>query len=263
MKSTVITVPVRRMGPATRDEQDWVAVEEPLEIKLGRRTVAITMRTPGNDDELGVGFLFTEGILSQRDDVTGLHTSENGVTVKPRRGLALDAARLRRNFYTTSSCGVCGKASVDAVRVTCPFPARKGSPIVSATLIQQLPTLLRKAQRGFDRTGGQHAAGLFDTQGTLIATREDVGRHNAVDKLVGRAFLDGALPLRDAILVLSGRVSFELVQKAAMAGIPIVAAIGAPSSLAIETARRLGITIAGFVRDGKFNVYSSPERITA
>ena len=207
-------------------------------------------------DELGVGFLFTEGILSQREDVTGLHTSENGVTVKPRRGLAVDAARLRRNFYTTSSCGVCGKASVDAVRVTCPFPARKGSPIVSATLIQQLPILLRKAQRGFNRTGGQHAAGLFDTQGTLIATREDVGRHNAVDKVVGRLVLTDRLPAHGTILFVSGRTAYEIIQKAWVAGIPCVASVSAPSSLAIELAREAGMTLIGFVREQGYNVYA-------
>jgi FdhD protein len=249
---------------------DTLAGEEPMEIRVGgpgqdASPVAVTMRTPGGDFELAAGFLYTEGLLTGRDEIGTVAYCElpaeeqhyNVVTVRLLR--PWDADALRRNFFATSSCGICGKAALDDVEVHC-SPVAPG-PSVPASLLVALPEKLRRAQRVFERTGGLHAAGLFDPAGSLITLREDVGRHNAVDKVVGERLLAGGLPGADGILQVSGRLSFEIVQKAAVAGIPIVSAVGAPSSLAVEAADRLGLTIAGFVRDGRCNVYTHPERI--
>ncbi len=250
---------------------DRLATEEPMEIRAegpGQEpvSVAVTMRTPGSDFELAVGFLFTEGLIRTRDDVRAVSYCEdladdeqhyNVVTVN--LAWPFDRALLTRNFYAGSSCGICGKASLDHVEVAC--TAVTPGPTVSRGVIEALPGALRGAQRVFEETGGLHAAGLFTSDGSLLLLREDVGRHNAVDKIVGEAFLGGALPLAERILLVSGRASFEIVQKAAVAGIPIVAAVSAPSSLAVDLAERMGQTVVGFLRDGRFNVYSSPERI--
>jgi FdhD protein len=252
------------------ERTDWVVIEEPLEIRAhgpGQPpvSIAVTMRTPGNDAELAVGFLRTEGLVVSRDDV--LIARE---CVSPRSGGAcnvvevalakpFDGSRLKRNFFATSSCGICGKASIEQIAVQCP-PVEPG-PVVPRSVLVELPGAMRQSQAVFDRTGGLHAAGLFDASGRLLALREDVGRHNGVDKLIGRAFLDGELPLADRIMLVSGRTSFEILQKAAMAGIPFVCAVSAPSSLAISIAEKFGITLVGFLRGASFNVYAHPERI--
>ncbi len=253
------------------ERPDVLAVEEPLEIRVGldeggrrvRQSVSITMRTPGHDMELAVGFLFTEGILTDPAQVAGVRPcgSENAVRVDLRPGVAVDLSRLERHFFASSSCGVCGKASLEAVRVTCGERPVAGQPAVDAAVIRRLPGRLRSSQSAFNRTGGLHASGLFDAAGHLHALREDVGRHNALDKLIGAEFLAGRTPLRDALLLVSGRASFELVQKAAVAGIPILAAVGAPSSLAVELARERGITLLGFVGANRFNVYIDDGRV--
>jgi FdhD protein len=252
--------------------RDRLAVEEPLEIVLGctvegervHRSISVTMRTPGADAELAVGFLFSEGIVRDRDQIQAVRPcirQGNSIRVDLRPEVTVDLARLERHFYTSSSCGVCGKVSIESVRVAPQHRFHNGYLVVSASLIHRLPGQLRAAQRGFDHTGGLHASGLFDIAGRLLALREDVGRHNALDKLLGGQFLTGGIPLVDRILLLSGRASFELVQKAAMAGIPIVAAVGAPSSLAVELAREHGMTLLGFVRDDRMNIYSGEARI--
>jgi FdhD protein len=251
-----------------RRHSDRLATEEPMEIRVDepggeQRTLAITMRTPGHDFELAAGFLLTEGLIGP-DDLRGVRYCDvpreeqhyNVVTVAVGRPLP-DLAE--RSFYTTSSCGVCGKASLDALDVQC-APVAPG-PEVAPAVLTALPEELRRVQRVFDRTGGLHAAALFDAGGKLLTSREDVGRHNAVDKVVGAALMAGELPLAGRILLVSGRASFEIVQKAAVAGIPIVCAVSAPSSLAVDAARRFGITLAGFLRGDRFNVYSHTERI--
>jgi len=275
----VLAVPIRKVEaqtpPASNGDwvEDFVAVEEPLQIRLNSSDLAITMRTPGHDDELAAGFMFTEGILHDPAHIESIDFSTsaanpdsagNAVTIRLKPGYEpADLAGQERRFYLTSSCGVCGKASIDAIVSSGCISAPPDRPTVSAKIIAALPETLRTTQPVFDRTGGLHAAALFDPAGHLILVREDVGRHNAVDKLIGRAFLDRRVPLHDAILLVSGRASFELVQKAVMAGIPVLAAVGAPSSLAVETALRFGLTLAGFVRGGRFNIYSAPTRITA
>jgi FdhD protein len=273
MKSNIITVPIRRVeGSDETGSQDLLAVEEPLEIRVNangeEKNVAITMRTPGNDEELAVGFLFSEGILKDASGISEITTPErNIVVISLRSEHAVDLERLDRHFYVSSSCGVCGKASIQSLEASgCTSPPRNG-PMVDRQVIHGLPAALRARQMTFDRTGGLHAAGLFDTAGTLLNAREDVGRHNAVDKLIGSHLLSPGLQgaarsaLNDQILMLSGRTSFELVQKALMAGIAVMAAVGAPSSLAVETALRYGMTLAGFVRDGRFNIYSGAWRV--
>jgi FdhD protein len=259
---SILTVPVRKIdGDGSSSLQDLLAIEEPLEIRLGDHTVSITMRTPGHDTELATGFLYTEGILSNTRQIRRIQASKNVVSVDLNPDVELDLERLRRNFYTTSSCGVCGKASIEALHVQgCPVLPRNGL-VISPAAIHRLPHVLRGDQRVFDRTGGLHGAALFDAEGNLTLVREDVGRHNAVDKLIGSEFLAGHLPLSEKLLLVSGRASFELTQKAVMAGIPILAAVGAPSSLAVETARRFNMTLLGFVRDGRFNIYSGSSRI--
>jgi FdhD protein len=268
----VATVMVWRVeGSRLAAKPDELAVEEPLEIRLAcdqdgrriRRGISVTMRTPGHDDELAVGFLFTEGILDDPGQVAAVVDwgSGNVVRVELRPGVEVDLNRLERHFYAASSCGVCGKASLEAVRVRPRSAPIAGRPVVAAGVIGRLPETLRAAQGAFDRTGGLHAAALFDPDGRLLALREDVGRHNALDKLIGASFLAGRTPLVDAILLVSGRASFELVQKAAVAGIPLLAAVGAPSSLAVELAREHDMTLLGFVRPDRFNIYSEPDRI--
>jgi FdhD protein len=244
---------LRLPGGAT--EQDDVAVEEPLEIRVNGEPVAVTMRTPGHDEELALGFLLSEGVRPQAASLPD-DLAANAVDVAVD---GFDPERLRRNFYTSSSCGVCGKGALEAVSVEAP---RVESDLrVSAALVSDLPDRLRGAQPTFAATGGLHATGLFSADGDLLCVREDVGRHNAFDKVVGRAFLDGLLPLADKLVCVSGRLSFELVQKAAVAGAPVVVAVGAPSTLAVELARDRGITLCGFVRDGGMNVYTEPGRI--
>jgi len=242
--------------PDGRSERDRVAVEEPLEIRIGGLPVAVTMRTPGHDEELALGFCLSEGLQPRAARVPD-DLAANTVDVDAP---GFDPARLQRSFYTTSSCGVCGKGALEAIAVE--SPPVESTLTIPAALLATLPDRLRKAQAAFASTGGLHATGLFTPSATLLCAREDVGRHNAMDKVIGRAFLDGLLPLCDHILCVSGRLSFELVQKAAVAGCPIVVAVGAPSSLAVELAEDRGVTLAGFVRDGRANVYSRPERIT-
>ena len=263
MKRNMLAVPVHRVAGAgaPAEDQDLLAVEEPLQIRIGDRDVAIAMRTPGHDDELAAGFLFTEGILRSGADIGKIECGENTVVVTPSAGARLDPDLADRHFYMTSSCGVCGKASMDAITASGCTTLAGDAPRVAASVIQGLPAKLRPTQQVFERTGGLHAAALFDPQGNLICVREDIGRHNAVDKLVGRAVLDGKTPLSEYVLLVSGRASFELVQKALMAGIPILCAVGAPSSLAVETARRFGMTLAGFVRDARFNIYTGEGRL--
>ena len=241
--------------PGGSRERDAVAVEEPLEIRIGGEPVAVTMRTPGHDEELALGFCLSEGLeprsASLPDDLAA-----NTVDVSAD---GFDPERLRRSFYTTSSCGVCGKGALEAVRV-------EAKPVVSelcvtASLISALPERLRESQAAFTETGGLHATGLFDSAGELLCVREDVGRHNAMDKVIGWAFREEKLPLHDSILCVSGRLSFELVQKAAVAGCPILVAVGAPSTLAVELGAEQGITLCGFVRGGRMNVYTRPDRI--
>ncbi len=257
-------------GRSSSPCQDLLAVEEPLEIRLADRTVSITMRTPGNDFELAAGFLFNEGIVEGAHQIRDIHWSKagknprqasNSVTVELQPGAEIDFNRLERHFYTTSSCGVCGKASMEALEMQgCPVLPRD-APQIDASLIHQLPRIVRAKQAVFERTGGLHAAALFSSAGELKLLREDVGRHNAVDKLIGAEVLAKCTPLHDDLLLVSGRASFELVQKALMAGIPILAAVGAPSSLAVETAQRFHMTLLGFVRDERFNIYSGASRI--
>ena len=232
------------------------------------RTVTVTMRTPGHDFELAAGFLHSEGMLGSRDQIREITYCQaegiqeyNVVSVRLRDSVSFDSALLTRNFYTSSSCGVCGQGSLEAVEVRGCRPLPDGSLALKASALAGLPDLLLEGQSGFKRTGGLHAAGLFDPSGTLGVLREDVGRHNALDKAVGWTLLEGSLPLHETVLVLSGRTSFEMMQKALAAGIPIVVAVGAPSSLAVDMARRFNMTLAGFTREHGFNVYSGGERV--
>ncbi len=257
-------------------EKDTLAVEEPLEIRLGfiengkqtHKAISITMRTPGNDFELAAGFLFTEGILTSKDQIKSIKhcgkfpNNQNTVRIDLAENTSINLEKLTRNFYTTSSCGVCGKSSLEALNVSgAKAISDNNSTQVSAEIIHDLPKKLLEEQIVFGETGGLHAAALFDSSGNLIDLKEDVGRHNAVDKLIGKQFLDNNLPLDEKILFLSGRASFELVQKTVMAQIPVICAVGAPSSLAVEAAREFNITLLGFVRDERFNIYNGEERL--
>ncbi len=257
---------------------DLLTVEEPLEIRLGfgptenrqQKSLSVTMRTPGQDFELALGFLFTENIIQTYEDVHSIRycqdlgkqtVADNIVRVELKENVELDLNKLQRHFYTTSSCGVCGKASIEAVEMVCPTPLSNSTPSFNTTLIHQLPQALRQQQAMFEHTGGIHAAALFDDSGKLALHSEDVGRHNAVDKLIGQALLKKMLPLQKYLILVSGRASFELVQKSLMAGIPILAAVGAPSSLAVNLARQYNMTLLGFVRNQSFNIYSAESRI--
>jgi FdhD protein len=241
--------------PDGRTELDAVAVEEPLEIRIGGEPIAVTMRTPGHDEELALGFCVSEGIPATAA-APPADLAANTIEVE---AAAFDRARVQRSFYTSSSCGVCGKGALQAVAVEAPRVESRLA--VPAARVAGLPDRLRAAQGGFEATGGLHATGLFDRDGGLLCVREDVGRHNALDKVIGWALLEGRLPLADSLLCVSGRLSFELVQKAAVAGAPLLAGVGAPSSLAVELARDRGITLCGFVRGGHFNVYSEAWRV--
>jgi FdhD protein len=241
--------------PSGVDEDDLVAVEEPLEIRIDGEPVAVTMRTPGHDEELALGFCLSEGLEPTAARVPA-DLAANTVDVE---AAGFDPERLKRHFYTSSSCGVCGKGAIEALEVAA--PRVEGAFEVSRDVVASLPVRLLEAQRAFAATGGLHATGLFDVAGGLLCLREDVGRHNAMDKVLGWAFLEGALPLSSRVLCVSGRLSFELVQKAAVAGCPVLVAVGAPSSLAVELAADRGITVCAWVRDGRVSVYTEPWRI--
>jgi FdhD protein len=247
-------VRARRL-PSGDVTDELLAVEEPLEIRIGGVPVAVTMRTPGHDEELALGFCLTEGLQPEAARVPD-DLAANTVEVDAPE---FDAERIRRSFYTSSSCGVCGKGAIEAVQVAAPRIESRLE--VRESVVASLPERLRQAQRAFAATGGLHATGLFTPEGELVCVHEDVGRHNALDKVVGWAFLDGALPLSDRVLCVSGRLSFELVQKASVAGCPVLVAVGAPSSLAVELAEDRGITLCGFVREGRLTVYTEPWRI--
>jgi FdhD protein len=258
---------VRVSTSGSQPLQDLIAVEEPLEIRISHgpsnnrqlNSISVTMRTPGHDKELALGFLFTEGIIKQPDQVMSANSpSSDVVEINLRSDVIVHQQSLQRNFYTTSSCGVCGKSSIEAIRVQPAFVNSKLT--VKANILESLPEKLRQAQESFRSTGGLHASALFDRENILVI-REDVGRHNALDKVIGYSLLNHKLPGNDSVLLVSGRASFELVQKAAVAGIAIVAAIGAPSSLAVELAQETGITLIGFLNKNRFNIYSHANRI--
>ncbi|HVG10504.1 MAG TPA: formate dehydrogenase accessory sulfurtransferase FdhD [Thermoanaerobaculia bacterium] len=264
-------------GGHAEDRADHLATEEPLEIRLvwdgGERTVAVTMRTPGNDEELAAGFLYAEGVVDRRElivgfrrpiesDIAGGTPEPNVVEVELSEAPEADLPSLERHFFSSSACGVCGKAGLQALQLRAPGRLPPG-PEVDPAVLSGLPDRLREAQGIFEATGGLHAAGLFDAAGRLIALREDVGRHNALDKLFGWAFLQGLLPLHGRLVLVSGRSSYEILQKCLMAGVPVVCAVSAPSSLAVELANRFGITLIGFLRGDRFNVYSGVERLPA
>jgi FdhD protein len=266
---------IRVGDPRVAEQADLLAGEEPLGIRIGGQAVSLTMRTPGDDVDLTAGFLVSEGVVSSAADIASIricdgtacgHAHQSAdeigniadVTLAPGVRFEPD---LRRSFLTSSACGVCGKTSIAELRVSGRFDLRSDQVRVGAEVLAGLPDALRSAQRVFDRTGGLHAAGLFTADGDLLAVREDVGRHNAVDKLIGWALQEGRLPLSGCVLLVSGRASFELVQKAVLAGVPVLAAVSAPSSLAAELAQEAGLTLVGFLRGSAMNVYSSPERI--
>jgi len=267
----IARLPIQKIRDAAILEAfDELAVEEPLEIRLqygpsGNRReqpISITMRTPGHDAELATGFLFTEGIIHHASAILRTETDRpNSILVVLGENIPLDLGRLQRHFYTSSSCGVCGKSSLEALRTVCPSPQPAAAWQLDADLIYSLPDRLLQQQQLFETTGGLHAAALFHQEGTFLSLREDIGRHNALDKLIGSALLEEKLPLSRHILLLSGRACFELIQKAAMAGIQIVAAVGAPSSLAVELAQEYDITLIGFLRDQRFNIYTGSGRI--
>ena len=261
------------------EQHDEVAVEEPLEIRLafstpdGRatRSISITMRTPGNDPELAAGFLYSESIIQQHGDIAAIETcgppapdsgNHNVVRVELNPDVEVDIGRLQRHFYTTSSCGVCGKPSLDALRVMGVEPRTDNATSFGRDILTGVPGSLRAAQETFDRTGGLHAAAAFDTAGNLVVTREDVGRHNAVDKVIGALLLADRLPANELGLMVSGRASFELMQKALVAGMPLLAAVSAPSSLAVQLAREFDVTLVGFLRGSDFNIYAGGQRIS-
>ena len=255
---------------ASSSRSDLLTIEEPLQLCLNGFPLSITMRTPGSDLDLAAGFLFTEGIVEDLSQILSMRAesarddseqSGDKVTIRLRPDIAIDTGRIRRNFYTSSSCGVCGKLAIGAIEVRPARPMRQSGPQFRADLIYRLPDLLRQAQDNFDRTGGIHAAALFSPEGTLLGLREDVGRHNAVDKLIGFALRNGTVPLGDSLILVSGRAGFELVQRSVVAAIPILAAVGAPSSLAVATAQRFGMSLVGFLRGERFNIYSGNWRI--
>lgn len=265
------------VGQEPQQMKDLLVVEEPLEIRLGLseadkggyESVAVTMRTPGQDEALAAGFLFTEGMINDAAQILGFEqvttrwtaARENVLLVKLEEGSAGIIKKVKRNFLTTSACGVCGKASIEAVHTRSSYEIAEGYPLVKASTLHSLPALISGHQSVFDCTGGLHAAALFDASGRLQLLCEDIGRHNAVDKVIGTAFLGNGLPLSEHILLVSGRAGFELVQKAVMAGIPLMAAVGAPSSLAVQLAEEAGMTLIGFLRNGQFNIYCGAERV--
>jgi FdhD protein len=270
----------RFQNDRARPTVDQVAIEEPLEIRIAFgsradrkiRSLAVTMRTPGSDFDLAIGFLLSEGIVRQAEDIDAIRFGEpfleaslvsNSVEVELAPSTRFEMGKLQRNFYTTSSCGICGKASLEAIRldVSHVVPFQENQPAICATWIKSLPDRLREQQAGFRATGGLHAAAIVQADGNWLAIREDVGRHNAVDKVIGSQLLNRALPLSDHLLLLSGRASFELIQKAIMAQIPIVVAVGAPSSLAVELAVEFGVTLVGFTSHTRFNLYSGSARV--
>ena len=273
VNSRVEAVMIKRNTHGTVTElPDHLAVEEPLEIQLAfsnatgrlQKNIAVTMRTPGHDNDLAAGFLFTEAIIRSAKCVAQIKQpggDANRVLVELKPNVLPSLKNSERNFYTTSSCGICGKSSIDAITQNSTYAELTDSLVISPTMLNDLPAKLRKQQEVFTATGGIHACGLFDTNGGLLLMREDVGRHNALDKLVGAAMMEIGLPLNQHILLLSGRASFELVQKAAMAGIRLIAAVGAPSSLAVEMAVEAHITLIGFLREKGFNIYSHPARV--
>lgn len=277
MEGVAKTGILKVVGQKQVEQQDLLAVEEPLEIRLGfrkagtrhQKSVSVTMRTPGNDEELALGFLFTEGVISGMAQVVQIYSPPvrwaeakgNVVVVEMAQEFETDFKRLERHFYTTSSCGVCGKASIEAVRVQGRYELTDGQPSLDAGLFHTLPGKLLQHQSVFGSTGGLHAAALFDGEGKLVLAREDVGRHNALDKLIGVALKAGMLPLSDYLVLVSGRAGFELVQKSIVAGAPVLAAVGAPTSLAVELAEEAGMTLVGFLRNEQFNIYTCPERI--
>ncbi|HEX8868687.1 MAG TPA: formate dehydrogenase accessory sulfurtransferase FdhD [Lentzea sp.] len=262
---------VRLVDDAATARPDTLAVEEPLEIRVRGKSLAVTMRTPGDDFDLAAGFLVSEGVVRAPSDIASIRycagatadgsNTYNVLDVGLADGVAPPDPSIERNFYTTSSCGLCGKASLDAVRTTATWQVAADPIRLDPRRITEFPAKLRLAQRVFDKTGGLHAAGLFDADGTLLCLREDVGRHNAVDKVVGWATRTGRLPLTNTVLMVSGRASFELVQKAVMAGIPVLTAVSAPSSLAADLAEEMGLTLVGFLRGSSMNVYTGGHRL--
>jgi FdhD protein len=263
---------------ASNPAEDLLAVEQPLEIKIvygpendrQQKNISVTMCTPGHDEELAIGFLFTEGIITDKDDIMNCGAAGNNIVIATLRpGISFDPKKIERHFYTSSSCGVCGKSSIDAVKNVFTNIEATDNICITASVLTKLPEALRKQQEVFEHTGGLHASALFDLEGNLLLTREDVGRHNALDKLIGATLqaVDKPLkrlaeiPLDHHILLLSGRASFELIQKAAMAGIKVVCAVGAPSSLAVELAKETDMTLVGFLRNGRFNIYCGEQRI--
>ena len=274
MGRVTVRRPVIRFTPAgERRRPDTLAAEEPFEIRVDGVPLTVTMRTPGDDVELAHGFLLTEGVVGDREDVLTARycagTDDEGANTYNVLDIALAPGvpppdpSVTRNFYTTSSCGVCGKAALDAIRLATRFPPGADNSRVSTSVLAALPDKLRARQKLFESTGGIHAAGLFTVDGELLAVREDVGRHNAVDKVLGWALLNGRVPLSGCVLLVSGRASFELAQKAAMAGVPVLAAVSAPSSLAVDVAEEQGMTLVGFLRGDSMNVYAGAQRIAA
>ena len=269
-KSIVSKKIIKVLGDDFVEHMDNIAVEEPLQITISilktefpitNKNISITMRTPGHDQDLAIGFLFTEGIIQASDQIKRVALDENSINVQLNNSENIDIGKLERHFYTSSSCGVCGKASIEAIKTICSLPPSPADFQIDKNLIKSFPGILKQEQNIFNNTGGIHAAALFNVNGELIIMREDVGRHNALDKIIGHLVTQDLLPLDQHLLFLSGRASFELIQKAAMAGIHFIMAVGAPSSLAVEMALEHDITLIGFLNETRYNIYTGPKRI--